>query len=190
MAAKQAGSPTDAATLSVLLEPLLMAAAALILALLNVQRNWLLQSVCLLMVLAAIHPVALNPLLRLASRLKGAQTSITQIRRYPLLPLLGELGFVALRGISFLCVLQALQPLTLAQIPPALSGFSIAWVLGLVIPGAPGGIGVFEAVTLALLNQTFPTSLILGSVALYRVISILAEVLGAGLAYLKHYLES
>jgi uncharacterized membrane protein YbhN (UPF0104 family) len=183
--AKQSGCSIEAATLSVLLEPLLLLAAALILALLNVRQGaplfWL------LVVLAAVHPRILNPLLQLAGQLKGksqsAPTSITQIHRYPLRPLLGELGFVGLRGLGFVCTLQALQPLTLSQLPTALSGFSIAWVIGLIVPGAPGGLGVFEATALALLIQSFPASLILGSVGLYRIISILAEVMGAGAAY-------
>lgn len=199
LAAKQAGFPIEAATLSVLLEPLLMAAAALIIALTNANRNQWAQLLCLGIVMLAIHPRVLNPLLKLASRLKGQSSSQAssqasgdispaaipaQVRRYPLRPLLGEIGFVGLRGSGFLLALQALMPLQLSQIPMILSAFSIAWVLGLVVPGAPGGIGVFEATAIALLNQGLPTSVILGGVALYRLISILAEASGAGLAYL------
>jgi glycosyltransferase 2 family protein len=65
------------------------------------------------------------------------------------------------------------------------SAFSFAWMLGLVVPGAPGGIGVFEATAIALLNSQIPTGTIIGGVALYRMISILAEVSGAGLARVK-----
>lgn len=189
LAAKQVGFPTGAATLSVLLEPLLMAAAALVIALLNANQNRLLQGFCLAIVLLAIHPKTLNPLVQLAGRLKGKSSNTPeeakfQLGRYPLLPFLGEIGFVILRGIGFLMTLQALQSIVPGQIPAVLSAFSIAWVMGLVIPGAPGGIGVFEAVALGLLDQQFSTSIILGSVALYRLISTLAEVSGAGIAYL------
>jgi glycosyltransferase 2 family protein len=219
VAAKQAGISTSAATLSVLLEPLLMAAAALIIALTSASRNQLLQLVFLLLVLAAIHPRVLNPLLGMVSRLKqSAQPKSAQVRsiqpessqpefiqpdsapspsaqadqpgqakdplrvkRYPVWPLLREIGFVGLRGVGFVLTVWALQPVQAVQIPALVSAFSLAWVLGLVIPGAPGGIGVFEATALALLDRQFPASLILGSVALYRVISLLAEVSGAGL---------
>lgn len=188
VAAKQIGVPTPVATLSVLLEALLMAAAALMLALVNADRNWPLQMLCLVGVLVAIHPAVLNPLLQLASRLKGkatdgAPSSPFRIQHYPFRPLLGELGFVTLRGIGFLCTIPALQALAPAQLPAALAAFSIAWVLGLVVPGAPGGIGVFEATALALLRGQLSVGVILGVVALYRVISVLAEVIGAGLAY-------
>jgi glycosyltransferase 2 family protein len=81
--------------------------------------------------------------------------------------------------------LSALNPIAPAQIPLIFSAFSFSWVLGLVVPGAPGGIGVFEATAIALLNSQIPTGTILGGVALYRLISILAELIGAGLAGLK-----
>ena len=66
-----------------------------------------------------------------------------------------------------------------------MGAFSIAWLLGLVVPGAPGGIGVFEAVAIALLGNQLPTGLLISSVALYRLISTLAEALGAGLIWLE-----
>ncbi|MCU0526205.1 MAG: lysylphosphatidylglycerol synthase domain-containing protein [Elainella sp. Prado103] len=197
VAAKEAGFSIGAATLSVVLEPLLMVAAALILAVINVRQNVALQLLGLAIVLLAIHPQILNPLLRFAQKLKGkprpdradASSIATglQIQTYPIRPLLGELGFVLLRGIGMVAALQAIQSLDVAQIPLILSVFSIAWVMGLVIPGAPGGIGVFEAIAIALLTGHLPASLILGGVALYRLISILAEVIGAGLAYGKRF---
>ena len=194
IAAKKAGFSVEAATLSVLLEPLLMAAAALAIALTTGSRtNGITQLLCLSAVLIAIHPRFLNPLLQLASRLKGKSQDAqavqnqqpVQIRRYPLFPLLGEAGFVALRGLGFLLTLSALSPIAPAQIPLVFSAFSFAWVLGLVVPGAPGGIGVFEATAIALLNSQIPTGTIIGGVALYRIISIFAEVSGAGLARVK-----
>lgn len=186
VATKQAGFSAGAATVSVLLEPLLMAAAALIIALSNTDQNWLLQLLCLAVVLAVVHPKVLNPLLKLARKIKGQTDAEThlKVRRYPLLPLLGEIGFVGLRGVGFCFAVWALYPIDWQQLPATFSAFSIAWVMGLIIPGAPGGIGVFEATAIALLNTEFSTGVILGSVALYRLISILAETIGAGLAYL------
>jgi glycosyltransferase 2 family protein len=191
VAAKAAGLPIAAATLSVLLEPLLMAAAALAIALLGIQQsNWLWQLLILAAVLAGIHPRLLNPLLRVVSRLKKSQDTLEalqgkglQLKRYPLLPLLGEAGFVLLRGAGFLLTLLALSPIAPAQIPVLISAFSFAWMLGLIVPGAPGGIGIFEATALTLLQSQFPAGVILSGVALYRLISILAEAIGAGAAW-------
>lgn len=209
VAAKQIGIPLSVATLSVLLEPLLMAAAALAIALIGVQSgNLPLQFLCLLAVLIGIHPRILNTLLQLVGRMKGkpkepeppqpetatpaassspdatSPSTAPKLRRYPLLPLLGEAGFVLLRGSGFIFTLLALGSIAPGQIFPTLSAFSFAWVLGLVVPGAPGGIGVFEATAVALLSQQFSPGMILGSVALYRLISVLAEAIGAGLAWL------
>jgi uncharacterized membrane protein YbhN (UPF0104 family) len=227
IAAKQAGFSTGAVTLSVLLEPLLMAAAALTIALSSLQSSyWVLQALSLAIVLTAIHPRLLNPLLKLSSRIKGKpapveiadgerqnqgtqeaesrhtaashnsppptppssplppSSSSFHLKRYPLLPLLGELIFVLLRGLGFLLTVWVLSPVNWVQLPIVLSAFSLAWVLGLIIPGAPGGIGVFEATAIALLQAQFPPAVVLGSVALYRLISTLAEAGGAGLAWL------
>jgi uncharacterized membrane protein YbhN (UPF0104 family) len=74
--------------------------------------------------------------------------------------------------------------LELSQIPLLLGAFSLAWLLGLVVPGAPGGLGVFEATAIALLEQRLSPGLLISAIALYRLVSILAESAGAGLAWL------
>ncbi|MEP0872720.1 YbhN family protein [Trichocoleus desertorum AS-A10] len=191
-AATAVGISLGAATLSVLLEPLLMAAAALLIALVgNRSASWGWQIVSLLVVLASVHPKILNFGIQLLSRLKGKATdapdnsSSLRIARYPIRPLLGEMGFVGIRGAGFLLTFLAISPLNTSQIPPLFSAFALAWLLGLVVPGAPGGIGVFEATAIALLGRQFSPGLLLSVVALYRLISILAESIGAGLAWLS-----
>ena len=211
-ASRAMGIPTDPALLSIVLEPLLMAAAALFLACLTYRFSpW--QDLVLIAILVGIHPRFLNPVLR-----KTASGKVKALRRrgaamwaqrgksqpgavpaigaeeahpdelrlmgYPILPLLGELLFVALRGAGFLLAVQALSTLQGETLPILVSAFSLAWVMGLVIPGAPGGIGVFEAVAIALLQGQLPAEQVLGAVACYRLISTFAEVAGAGLAQL------
>ncbi|MDZ4876393.1 MAG: hypothetical protein CLLPBCKN_005813 [Chroococcidiopsis cubana SAG 39.79] len=202
-AAKTAGIPTSIAALSVLLEPLLMAAAAILLALLGIQSAIALtQSYIQLLlffvlagVLLAIHPHLLNLAMRLLSRMKFKSTTtntsdrvLCQIKRYPWRPLLGELGFVGLRGTGFLLTLLAIIPLSIERIPLLFAAFSLAWVLGLVIPGAPGGLGVFEVTAIALLQNSFSVGAVISAIALYRFISITAEATGAGLAWLNERL--
>ncbi len=191
-AVKTAGASVGIASLSVLLEPLLMAAAAAIIILVsggldsieidNIS-NWKLQIFCLGVVLVGVHPCILNPLLRLVTRLKGNKDNDGKIyiKQYPLLPLLGEIGFVGLRGIGFLFVLLALMKFSPTQIPHLFAVFSFAWLLGLIVPGAPGGMGVFEATAIALVDKhQFSYGIILSLVASYRAISILAEAIAAG----------
>jgi uncharacterized membrane protein YbhN (UPF0104 family) len=211
-AAVNAGVSASAATLSVLLEPLLMAAAALVIVLLGIQSVAMnsrvtLQGLSMLgltTVLMAVHPWFLNKAIRFLGRLKlkvtkrqyggtnpplsasssAVDASAFGLVRYPLRPLLGELGFLGLRGAGFLLTLLALKPLELSQIPLLLGAFSFAWLLGLVVPGAPGGLGVFEATAIALLSQSFSPGLVISAITLYRLVSILAEAAGAGLAWL------
>jgi hypothetical protein len=203
-AATTAGASLATATVSVLLEPLLMAASALFIALFCSQQivakygfpALLLQIVGLVAVLLSVHPIVLNQLIQRLSKLKApsspdpATTSQPfRLDHYPITPLLGEMGFLLLRGLGFLLTFVALSPIALEQIPILLSAFSVAWLLGLVVPGAPGGIGVFEVTAIALLDRQFSPGLILSVVACYRLISILAETAGAGLAQLDQQLS-
>ncbi len=202
--AKKEGISLGPATISVLLEPILMASAALALALVSTQnRYWGLQAISLLAVMILVHPLILNPVVQTLTRLKfKAKTSILKstssdfyaasykLERYPIKPFLGELGFVILKGIGFLLTMLALMPFHLHQIPVLLSAYSLAWLLGLVIPGAPGGLGIFEATTLALLEHDFSPGALLSAVAFYRLVSVLAETSGAVFAGIdKRWLE-
>ena len=200
MAAKNANVPTNIATLSVLLEPLLMLAAALIIIVLfgsefvvnNLKFNLIIpQFLSLIIVLSILHPRFLNPAIKLLDRWKnkkshGENQLINSfiIKRYPVKPLLGELVFLGLRAAGFILTMLALNSLTWAQIPFLVGAFSCAWVLGLVVPGAPGGLGVFETTAMLLLQYHFPAALVISAIALYRLISILAETVGAALASL------
>ena len=178
------------ATLSVLLEPLLMAAAALLIGLIssalsglqiNFGGRWL-PVAGLTGVLIGIHPRILNAVLHRLSRSKnqadGGAVVAVKLTKYPLIPFLGEIGFVILRGWGFILTFVALQAVTWQQVPQLFTAFSFAWLLGLVVPGAPGGLGVFEVTAYELLNNSqFPSEIV--AVALYRLISILAEAIAA-----------
>lgn len=197
-AAKGAGIATSIATLSVLLEPLLMAAAALIIVLLGISFEAthrflliLLSLLSLTIILIGIHPWFLSRAIRLLGKLKFKKNSNQQmnfnnytVTRYPLNPLLGEMGFVLLRSSGFLLTLLALDSLQLTQLPLIIGTFSLAWLLGLIIPGAPGGLGVFEVTAIALLQHRLSPGIVIGAIALYRLVSILAETAAAGLAWL------
>ena len=68
--------------------------------------------------------------------------------------------------------------------PLLFGGFSLAWLLGLVVPGAPGGVGVLEATAVSVLGTRFPMGTVLAAVTFYRLISVLAEAAGAAIAVL------
>jgi glycosyltransferase 2 family protein len=193
----KAGGSLSIASLSVLLEPLLMAAAAFLITVLASSIGlikmgfypwlWKVNLIIFPIVLIGIHPKVLNPFLRFISRLKNKEKSSTvEIEQYPAIYLLGEIGFLLLRGTGFILTWMALSSLDFRQIPILFSVFSFAWLMGLIVPGAPGGIGIFEAIAIALLSQQhFPKGIILSAIALFRIISILAEAIAAGLAWLS-----
>ena len=204
-AAKDARISTSTATLSVLLEPSLMAAAALIVVLLGSQLTAtnipiilrIGQILGLVIVLIIIHPWFLNPVVGYLQRLKikknrytsNLSSSITSVRRYPSIPLLGEIGFILLRSAGFILTIYALAPLNISQIPSLIGAFSFAWLIGLVVPGAPGGLGVFEAIAIftlknSLFTASLPDDLIITTTLIYRLISILSESTGAVLSWL------
>jgi uncharacterized membrane protein YbhN (UPF0104 family) len=188
------GGSVGVASLSVLLEPLLMASAALLIALISGSFAWIKLSsyiwllgpaiLGLIAVLLGIQPTIINPIIQRLGNSKGNSHPV-EIKKYPLFPLLGEVGFVLLRAGGFLLAWIALLNVLPGQIPLLISAFSFAWLLGLVVPGAPGGMGVFEATIIATLGEEkFPIGVVLTVVSLFRIISILAEVLPAGVAWL------
>jgi glycosyltransferase 2 family protein len=180
-AATKLGIPIETATLSIFLELLLMASAGCCFALVGVSSRVWLQVGVAIAILIGIHPRCLNPVLKQVSKLKKS-APILQLETYPLIPLLGELGFLGLRAIGFILTVLALRPVNWGDIPLLWSAFSWAWLVGLVTPGFPGGVGVFEVVAVTLLSRSFPSGEILAIVALYRLVNTLAEGLGAGLA--------
>lgn len=198
--AQSAGVSLGAATLSVLLEPLLMAGAALIVVIVGSQflvshsTLILIAQICgLCVVLGVMHPQILNRILSWLQNLKlkksqndspSTSTSPIHLKRYPFIPLLGELGFLGLRNVGFLLTLFALEPINWHQLPLLVAAFSFSWLLGLVVPGAPGGLGVFEATAIATLQHRLPIAVIISLVGIYRLVSTLAEVLAATLAWI------
>lgn len=200
----QQGCTLGIASLSVLIEPLLMAVSALSISLIghsigivsiNKNSNLLfLEILILCFSLSAFHPQIINPIIHYLSKLKFKNkqqkqaTDQTYLHQYPLIPLMGEFIFLMMRSLGFLLILLTFIPLNLTQIPLLISAFSFAWLLGLIIPGAPGGLGIFEATIIALLHEQLPSEIIIITAAIFRVISILAEATGAGLAYLPKFL--
>lgn len=202
-ALRTVGSPTGVAVLSVIMEPLLMAVAAVVLAgaaggrLIALSGYPVIRLAGLAIVLISVHPRLFNPVLQTlgkakvkAQRLDVTVDEMALLRTYPVRPLLGEIGFVFLRSLGFIAIVLAFQPLSFADAQALLAAFSLAWLLGLIVPGAPGGIGVFEATAISLLDTHFPVAVILSSVAIYRLISVLAEVSAAGVVWIMSPLKA
>ena len=192
---------TTVALVAVLLDPLLAAVAALALVPSGGWQKGL--GLIALLPLALLLPRCLDPLLtRLEwrrARDLGLEQDLEQeaalgpsslLRGYPWPPLLSELAFVLLRFGGFCCCIRAFDLPLDADAPAWLAGFALAWTAGLVVPGAPGGLGVFEAVLLLRLGAALPEAPLLAVALSYRLIVTLTDLLAAFLVALDGRLAS
>ncbi len=194
--AHQAGVPLPTGSVSIVLDTLLMLAAGLIVGLFVIPQGGLWLAIAtLLVILIVLHPRTLGRALALLGRwlpsAPESDRSSKPPKHYPLGPFLGEFLFVILRGFGFVLTLAALTPLDISSAPILVSISSIGWALGFATPGAPGGLGIYELTVSTLLGQAdlfpngsgFSVGLAISAVAMHRVVSTLAEAIGAILVW-------
>jgi len=102
---------------------------------------------------------------------------INIISFFPTSALFLEIGFVLSKFIGFYFCLNTFYPSNTLNIIFLLVIFSLSWSLGLVVPTAPGGVGVFEACLLFLVGRNIPQNAILVSLIYFRIISTSADLL-------------
>jgi uncharacterized membrane protein YbhN (UPF0104 family) len=120
----------------------------------------------------------------------GQAWTAPRLPGYPLPQLLGQVVFLLARFAGFACCVLAFdQQLSLGW-PSWLAGFALAWTAGLVVPGAPGGLGVFEAVLLLRLGLQVPEAPLLAIALSYRLVATLADLLAALTARLDEWLAA
>jgi hypothetical protein len=135
----------------------------------------------------SLKPTVLNRGLGFLTRLKKSEIPPEEqiSLRSSLLPAyLATLAFVVIRGLGMHAGFLAFSPLPLDILPIILGAFSLAWVIGFVVPGPPAGIGIFESVMVLLMGDRLNSALILAVVLVYRLTSTAAEALGAVLVSL------
>ena len=98
---------------------------------------------------------------------------------YPFKPLFVEIIFILVRFLGFLCCLNAFSIGSLISQGELISSFSLAWMIGLIVPAAPGGLGVFESVILFSLGLHLPESSLLASLLCYRLVSTISDIFAA-----------
>ena len=106
-------------------------------------------------------------------------SSNTLSPEYPALPLAIEILFIALRFCGFFICLKAFSLENSFDIFHWCAIFSLAWAVGLIIPSAPGGVGVFEAFILLITGSSVSETLLLSSLLCYRLIVSAADLLAA-----------
>lgn len=89
-----------------------------------------------------------------------------------------------LNGVMFIMVLYSISGnIRNYLILPIIGMYSFSWIIGFITPGAPAGLGIREAVMSALLLGIVKENSVIMSVLLYRIVTILGDVLGYMIAY-------
>ena len=114
--------------------------------------------------------------LRLANS-KDQFGRINIISFFPLRALFLEIGFILSKFIGFYICLNTFYATNNLNIIYLLIVFSLSWSLGLVVPTAPGGVGVFEAFLLFFVGRNIPQNVILVGLIYFRIISTSADLL-------------
>ena len=96
---------------------------------------------------------------------------------FPTKALFLEIGFVLSKFIGFYICLITFYTSNTLDIIFLLVIFSLSWSLGLVVPTAPGGVGVFEACLLFFVGKSIPQNIILITLIYFRIISTSADLL-------------
>ena len=102
---------------------------------------------------------------------------INIVHLFPTKALLLEIGFVLSKFIGFYICLNTFYTSNNLNIIFLLVIFSLSWSAGLVVPTAPGGVGVFEACLLFFVGKNIPQNTILVILIYFRFISTSADLL-------------
>ncbi len=114
--------------------------------------------------------------LRLANSKDQFEERINIISFFPTRALILEIGFVLSKFIGFYICLNTFYITNTLNSIFLLVIFSLSWSLGLVVPTAPGGVGVFEACFLFFVGKSIPQNIILICLIYFRVISTSADL--------------
>ena len=114
--------------------------------------------------------------LRLPNSKDQFEERINIVSFLPIRALILEIGFVLSKFIGFYFCLNTFYASNTLNSIFLLVIFSLSWSLGLVVPTAPGGVGVFEACFLFFVGKSIPQNIILICLIYFRVISTSADL--------------
>jgi hypothetical protein len=114
--------------------------------------------------------------LRIANTKDHFEKRINIISFFPTTAFLLEIGFVFSKFIGFYICLNSFYTDNTLNFIFLLVIFSLSWTLGLIVPAAPGGVGVFEACFLFFVGKNIPQNTIIISLIYFRVVSTSADL--------------
>lgn len=82
----------------------------------------------------------------------------------------------ALYIVTLICILN--MELHISDIYVLMGAFMLSWIVGFIVPGAPGGIGIREFIITLLVPADIDAQMILFGIVVYRLINILGDIFG------------
>jgi uncharacterized membrane protein YbhN (UPF0104 family) len=113
-------------------------------------------------------------------RTRDASSDLVPSQRAILLTYVAAVVTIATLGVGYLIVLGSFGSIDDPWL--VVSGFAIAWLVGFLLVPLPSGLGAREAVLVAILHGTFPSSVLVAASVYQRVVLIATEGLLALIA--------
>ena len=91
--------------------------------------------------------------------------------------------FLFINGAILFCIFSFVleTDLKIGALPIIVCANVFAWMGGFITPGAPGGLGVREALLTMLLPNIMPATVIIAGVLIFRLITLFGEILALGI---------
>ena len=96
---------------------------------------------------------------------------------FPVRAFLLEIGFIFSKFIGFLICFYTVNSENKTDILFLFVIFCLSWSIGLIVPTAPSGVGVFETCFLILVGRNIPQNIIIVCLIYFRLISTSADLL-------------
>ncbi len=121
-------------------------------------------------------------------RIQGFCT-LTNVKRY-IFCIVYYMFFAVYTGIVYLLVLMQILDMSIEndKIYMVIGAYLLSWLLGFIMPGAPGGIGIRETVITVLLAAYLPSDSVLLAIVIYRILSMTGDFFAFIMSFLTSHL--
>jgi uncharacterized membrane protein YbhN (UPF0104 family) len=198
---QERGQSASIGVTSVLVELALSLLGAMLLSLLSIpillrqqglaEHLGLLMGIALLALpigLMVLHPRVMGPMLRFASKLLPGRAGqlCTDLPPYrtTLLLLIAYVLLWFTMSVGLFATAHTVYPLGWETLPAMGGVAAVSYLFGLAVPIAPAGIGAREGLMTVLLSTMMPAPAAAVTSILYRIVTLTAETVAAGLAVL------
>ena len=108
---------------------------------------------------------------------------------FPIKPLFIEILFIYSKFIGFFICLSIFNDNTIESKFFLFIAFCLSWTIGLIVPAAPGGLGVFEASFLFITSKYFSQSSLIESLIYFRLVSTISDLILSTPFFIKNILK-